>query len=84
MSTLTLSRVDDALRLDRHRHNPQRHPHQPVDHRNDQGQAGFPDTHHLAEPENTPLWYCVTTFTDSDNPIRATMASTTRATIRAS
>ena len=37
----------------------------------------------LPSRNNTPLWYCVTTFTDSDNAITATMTSTTRATIRA-
>lgn len=51
MSTLTSSRLDDALRLNRHRHNPQRHSHEPIDYRNDQCQAGFLDTHHRTEPE---------------------------------
>src|ERR1700730_7049185 len=37
----------------------------------------------LPSRNNTPLWYCVTTFTESDNPIRATMARNTRKAIRA-
>ena len=46
---------DDALRLDRHRHNPQRHPHQPIDHWDDHGQPWVLNTHHLAEAEQHTL-----------------------------
>ena len=45
---------DDALGLDRHGHDPQRHPPQHLDQRHDQPQAGLSDPHHPAEAEQHP------------------------------
>ena len=46
---------DDALGLDRHRDDAQRHPAQHVDHRHDDGQAGLPDPHDPPQPEQHTL-----------------------------
>ena len=46
---------DDALRLDRHRDDPQRHPVQHVDERDDEPQPGLAYAEHPAEPEQHAL-----------------------------
>ena len=46
---------DDALGLDRHRDDPQRHPVQHVDERDDQPEPGLARAEHPAEPEQHPL-----------------------------
>jgi hypothetical protein len=46
---------DDALGLDRHRDDPQRHPAQHVDHRDDQVEPGCPRALQPAQPEQHAL-----------------------------
>jgi hypothetical protein len=46
---------NDALGLDRHRDNPQRHPMQHVDERDDHPQPGFACAQHPAQPEHDAL-----------------------------
>jgi hypothetical protein len=46
---------DDALGLDRHRYDPQRHPVQHVDERDDHSQPRVPQAADAAEPEQHPL-----------------------------
>src|SRR5690349_13638589 len=68
---------DDALGLDRHRDDPQRHPVQHVDERDDEPEAGIPRTPHPAQPEQHPCSYCFTTLADKAIPSRNSAMTTT-------
>jgi hypothetical protein len=68
---------DDALGLDRRRDDPQRHPVQHVDERDDEPEAGIPRTPHPAQPEQHPCSYCFTTLADKAIPSRNSAMTTT-------
>src|SRR5690242_6374841 len=68
---------DDALGLDRHRDDPQRHPVQHVDERDDEPEAGIPRTPHPARPEQHPLLVLLHDSRRKASPSRNSAMTTT-------